>query len=163
MAVSISSSLTGGKIMRMISDADADPLWRKKLFHVGVLAYLTILFAFEISGCSLGKPLPTEALSKAELDLRAATEARADELAPMDLQGAREKLEASKKAMAAKRYDEARRLAEVAQVEAELAAAKAEAELTRRAAEDLRRRIDSLRAESERGSIPALSPTAAKE
>jgi hypothetical protein len=163
MAVSISSSLTGGKIMRMISDADADPMWRKKLFHVGVLAYLTILFAFEISGCSLGKPLPTEALSKAELDLRAATEARADELAPMDLQGAREKLEASKKAMAAKRYDEARRLAEVAQVEAELAAAKAEAELTRRAAEDLRRRIDSLRAESERGSIPALSPTAAKE
>jgi hypothetical protein len=149
--------------MRMISDADADPMWRKKLFHVGVLAYLTILFAFEISGCSLGKPLPTEALSKAELDLRAATEARADELAPMDLQGAREKLEASKKAMAAKRYDEARRLAEVAQVEAELAAAKAEAELTRRAAEDLRRRIDSLRAESERGSIPALSPTAAKE
>jgi Domain of unknown function (DUF4398) len=148
--------------MRTVSDPDADPMRREKLFHVGVLGSLTILFAFELSGCSLGKP-PTETLSKAELDLRAASEARADELAPMDLQAAREKLEASKKAMAAKRYDEARRLAEIAQVEAELAAAKAEAELTRRAAEDLRRRIDSLRAESERGSVPAPSPTAAKE
>jgi multidrug efflux pump subunit AcrA (membrane-fusion protein) len=148
--------------MRTISDPDAVSLRREKLFHVGLLACLIILFAFELSGCSLGKP-PTEALSKAELDLRAATEARADELAPMDLQSAREKFEASKKAMAAKRYDEARRLAEIAQVEAELAAAKAEAELTRRAAEDLRRRIDSLRAESERGSIPRPSPSAAKE
>jgi hypothetical protein len=148
--------------MRTISDPDAVSMRREKLFHPGVLAAVMISFASIIGGCTLGKP-PTEALSKAELDLRAASEARADELAPMDLQGAREKLEASKKAMAAKRYDEARRLAEIAQVEAELAAAKAEAELTRRAAEDLRRRIDSLRAESERGSKPALSPTTAKE
>ena len=135
----------------------------RKRFLGRLIICLIILFVVGNSGYSLGKPPPTEALSKAELDLRAASEARAEELAPMDLQGAREKLEASKKAMAAKRYDEARRLAEIAQVEAELAAAKAEAELTRRAAEDLRRRIDSLRAESERGSTPGPSPTAAKE
>jgi Domain of unknown function (DUF4398) len=134
----------------------------RKRFGGRLIISLIILFVFANSGCSAGKP-PTESLSKAELDLRAASEARADEFAPMDLQSAREKFEASKKAMAAKRYDEARRLAEIAQVEAELAAAKAEAELTRRAAEDLRRRIDSLRAESERGAIPAGSPTAAKE
>jgi hypothetical protein len=146
----------------MSTSLDINRVLMQKPFR-GRLIYLIILFALEISGCSLGKPPPTEALSKAELDLRAASEARADELAPMDLQGAREKLEASKKAMAAKKYDEARRLAEIAQVEAELAAAKAEAELTRRAAEDLRRRIDFLRAESERGSIPGPSPAAAKE
>jgi Domain of unknown function (DUF4398) len=134
----------------------------RKRFRGRLIISLIILFVFGNSGCSAGKP-PTESLSKAELDLRAASEARADEFAPMDLQSAREKFEASKKAMADKRYDEARRLAEIAQVEAELAAAKAEAELTRRAAEDLRRRIDFLRAESERGSIPALSPTATKE
>jgi hypothetical protein len=57
----------------------------------GRLIYLIILFALGTSACSLGKPPPTEALSKAELDLRAASEARADELAPMDLQGARGK------------------------------------------------------------------------
>jgi multidrug efflux pump subunit AcrA (membrane-fusion protein) len=146
----------------MSTTLDINRLMTQKPFR-GRLIYLVILFAFESSGCSLGKPPPTEALSRAELDLRAASEARADELAPMDLQGAREKFEASKKAMAAKNYDTARRLAEIAQVEAELAAAKAEAEITRRAAEDLRRRIDSLRAESERGSIPGPSPTAAKE
>jgi Domain of unknown function (DUF4398) len=146
----------------MSTTLDINRVMMQKPFR-GRLIYFIILFAFETSGCSLGKPPPTEALSKAELDLRAASEARADEFAPMDLQSAREKFEASKKAMAAKRYDEARRLAEIAQVEAELAAAKAEAELTRRAAEDLRRRIDSLRAESERGSIPGPSPTAAKE
>jgi Domain of unknown function (DUF4398) len=146
----------------MSTSLDINRVLMQKPFR-GRLIYLIILFALEISGCSLGKPPPTEALSKAELDLRAASEARADEFAPMDLQSAREKFEASKKAMAAKRYDEARRLAEIAQVEAELAAAKAEAELTRRAAEDLRRRIDSLRAESERGSIPGPSPAAAKE
>jgi hypothetical protein len=134
----------------------------RKRFRRRLIISLIILFVFGNSGCSAGKP-PTESLSKAELDLRAASEARADEFAPMDLQSAREKFEASKKALAAKNYDEARRLAEIAQVEAELAAAKAEAELTRRAAEDLRRRIDSLRAESERGSIPGPSPTAAKE
>jgi Domain of unknown function (DUF4398) len=134
----------------------------RKRFRGRLIISLIILFVFGNSGCSAGKP-PTESLSKAELDLRAASEARADEFAPMDLQSAREKFEASRKAMAAKNYDQARRLAEIAQVEAELAAAKAEAELTRRAAEDLRRRIDFLRAESERGSIPGPSPAAAKE
>jgi hypothetical protein len=134
----------------------------RKRFRGRLIISLIILFVFGNSGCSAGKP-PTESLSKAELDLRAASEARADEFAPMDLQSAREKFEASRKAMAAKNYDQARRLAEIAQVEAELAAAKAEAELTRRAAEDLRRRIDSLRSESERGSIPGPSPAAAKE
>jgi Domain of unknown function (DUF4398) len=134
----------------------------RKRFRGRLIISLIILFVLGNSGCSAGKP-PTESLSKAELDLRAASEARADEFAPMDLQSAREKFEASRKAMAAKNYDQARRLAEIAQVEAELAAAKAEAELTRRAAEDLRRRIDSLRGESERGSIPGPSPAAAKE
>jgi hypothetical protein len=102
-------------------------------------------------------------LSQAELDVRAASEARADELAPMDLQSAREKLEASKRAMAAKKYDDARRLAETAQVEAELAAAKAEAEITRRTADDLRRRLDPFRSESERATGLPSSPVSTKE
>ena len=145
--------------MRAISDPNRDLTRRqKKSFRVGILPSLLILFVFENIGCSSAQP-PTGILSQAELDVRAASEARADELAPMDLQSAREKLEASKKAMAAKKYDDARRLAETAQVEAELATAKAEAEITRRTADDLRRRLDPLRSESERGAGLQSSPS----
>src|SRR5207237_429119 len=100
--------------------------WRKS--RTWIIACLIILCALEISGCSMmGKP-PTEALANAELGLRAASEARAAEFAPMDLQSAREKLEGSKQAIAAKRYEDARRLAESGQVEAELAEVQAETE-----------------------------------
>ena len=112
---------------------------------------MMILSALPVTGCTMAKA-PTEALSRAELNLRTATEARADELAPMDLQRAREKLDGSKKAIAAGQYEEARRLAEIAQVEAELAEAKAEAEITRRAADALRQSVDALRQEIERSA-----------
>jgi hypothetical protein len=78
-----------------------------------------------------------------------AAEARADELAPMDLQRAKEKLEQARAAMAAGRNIEARRLAEAADVEAELAEANAEAEIMRLAADYIRRRGDVLRQELE--------------
>ena len=144
--------------MRAISNPNHDLTRRQQKFpRVWIIPFLLSLFAFENIGCSSAKP-PTGILSQAELDVRAASEARADELAPMDLQSAREKLEASKKAMAAKKYDDARRLAETAQVEAELATAKAEAEITRRTADDLRRRLDPLRPESERGAGLQPSP-----
>ena len=107
-------------------------------------------------GCSI-LPLNSErtamptvgAFSKAELSFRTAAEARADELAPMDLQRAKEKLDQARIAMAAGRDTEARRLAEAADVEAELAQAKAEAEITRLAADQLRLRGDALRQEME--------------
>ena len=102
-----------------------------------------------------------EAFSKAELSLRTAAEARADELAPMDLQRAKEKLELARKAMAVGRNNDARRLAEAADVEAELAQARAEAEITRLAADQLRLRGDALRQELEgaarRGSATETS------
>src|SRR5439155_23979827 len=114
--------------------------WRKS--RTWVIACLIILCALEISGCSMmGKP-PTEALANAELRLRAASEARAAEFAPMDLQSAREKLEGSKQAIAVKRYEDARRLAEIAQGEAERAEVKVETEIMRRSAEELQQSMD---------------------
>ena len=112
--------------------------------------------AFLSFGCSI-LPLTSErtampavgAFSKAELRLRTAAEARADELAPMDLQRAKEKLENARRAMAAGKNTEARRLAEAAEIEAELAEAKAEAEIMRVAADQLRLRGDALRQEME--------------
>jgi hypothetical protein len=120
------------------------------------LSYVIFSAAFLFFGCSI-LPLNSErtakptvgAFSKAELSLRTAAEARADELAPMDLQRAKEKLEHARKAMAAGRDTEARRLAEAADVEAELAEAKAEAEIMRLAADYIRRRGDVLRQELE--------------
>jgi len=104
----------------------------------------------------MSKP-PTDTLAKAELGVSAARDARADELSPMDLKIAREKLEKAKQAMAAKRYDDARRLAESAQVDAELAEAKSEAEIVRRAADDVQRRADALPTEAERESRKPLT------
>jgi Domain of unknown function (DUF4398) len=90
-------------------------------------------------GCALIAEPPTETLAKAELGLRSATEAKAGDFAPLDLQSAREKIDQSKRAMASERYEDARRLAERAQVEAELAEARAEAEIMRHAVEELRK------------------------
>jgi hypothetical protein len=100
---------------------------------IAVTAF-TALFFF--CGCSMAKP-PTAVLSDADLEIRAADEANADELAPVDLKNARDKLARAKQAMAAGRYDEARRLAESAQVDAELAEAKADARFMRRAADQI--------------------------
>jgi multidrug efflux pump subunit AcrA (membrane-fusion protein) len=133
----------------------------KSAFPPWVIAFLIIL-VLGTGACSTAKP-PTETLSRAELGLRAASEARAAELAPMDLQSAREKLEGSKQAIAAQRYEDARRLAESAQVEAELAEAKAEAEIMRQAAEELRKRIDVLRMETELGSKKSSVAASDKE
>jgi multidrug efflux pump subunit AcrA (membrane-fusion protein) len=121
-----------------------------------IVTCLILSATSQIFGCSIlslnsrRTETPTvEVFSKAELSLRMAAEARADELAPMDLQRAKEKLEQARRAMAAGRHNEARRLAEVADVEAELAQARAEAEITRLAADHLRLRGDALRQEME--------------
>ncbi len=135
--------------MRKIFDPKRSGMRRPALARAATAACLFLMVAFLAGGCATAKP-PTDILARAEVQLRTAAEARADELAPMDLQRAREKLESSKKAMAAGRYDEARRLAETAEVEAELAEAKADAEITYQAADRLRRTIDALRQEMER-------------
>ena len=115
---------------------------------------ICLMFSVTFLGCSTILPsksertaaMPTlEAFSKAELSIRTAAEARADELAPMDLHRAKEKLGQARQAMAAGRNTEARRLTEVAEVEAELAQARAEAEIIRFAADQLRARGDALR------------------
>jgi hypothetical protein len=126
--------------MSRIFDANRGPLGHPKpLIRAWAIASLILLSAFN-SGCAgfMAEP-PAETLAKAELGLRSATEAKAGDFAPLDLQSAREKIDQSKRAMASERYEEARRLAERAQVEAELAEARAEAEIMRHAVEELRK------------------------
>lgn len=142
--------------MGKIFDPKGSGMRRPPLARAATSTCLLSVFVFLAGGCATAKP-PTDILARAEIQLRMAAEARADELAPMDLQRARERLESSKKAMAAGRYDEARRFAETAEVEAELAEAKADAEITWQAADRLRRTIDALRQEMERSPTRTTS------
>jgi uncharacterized protein DUF4398 len=103
---------------------------------------------------------PTSRLSQAELSVRAAEEAKAADLAPLDLQSAREKLTRARQALSANKYEDARRLAESAQVDAQLAEAKADAAIMRRAADQILRRADAppSRAELESRKPLAVRP-----
>jgi len=129
----------------------------KHLFYSAAFAAL-IIFA----GCSMTKP-PTDSLARAESGARAADEAKAEELAPVDYKNARDKLAKAKAAMAAERYDEARRLAESAQVDAELALAKAETEVLRRAADQVWKKSEVPPTQAELESRKPISQSAEKE
>lgn len=148
--------------MGTIFDVKRNLMWRSGALEPlpRIIGFIIVCW-FPFIGCTMTKP-PTESISAAELSLRAAAEARADEFAPMDLQKARESLEASKKALAGGKYDEARRFAERAQVEAELAEAKSDAEITRVAADRLRQRTVALRQEIE-GRLTRGSTATPKE
>ena len=120
--------------------------------HMARLSLCVAAWLIAVSGCSVIKKPPAETLANAESSMRSAREARADELAPGDWRSAREKLERAKRAMADRNYDQARRLAESAQVEAELAEAKAEAAVVSRAVEVSRPKGDSPPTDAERES-----------
>jgi hypothetical protein len=115
-----------------------------------------VLAIITLTGCSTARA-PTDALTRADLRIRLAREAGADEASSLDLRRAAEKIEKARGAMSAGRQDEARRLAESAQVDAELAEVKAEAEVLRRAADHLRRRVDAEQSDAERESRKPLS------
>jgi len=113
-------------------------------------------------GCSTTRP-PTNMVANAEFHVRAAHEAGAEEYAPISFRSATEKLEKSKRAMEDKRYEDARRLAESAQVDAELAEAQSEARIMRRAADRLAGRDDPSPAEPERDARQPLNRKTSKE
>jgi uncharacterized protein DUF4398 len=127
-------------------------------YRLAIAAFIMVFLA----GCSMAKP-PTDTVARAELSARAADEAKAEQLAPVDYKNAREKLAKAKLAIAAERYDEARRLAESAQVDAELAEAKAEAEIVRRAADQLWKKSEVPATQAEIESRKPITQKAEKE
>lgn len=115
-------------------------------------------------GCSASEPAPINRITQADLAIRAAVDAKAADLAPIELQSARDKLAQARKMMAAENYTEARRLAASAQVDAELAEAKAETTVMRRAADQILRGAYKPPTEAERESRkPLTSEPAAKD
>ena len=105
-----------------------------------------------LGGCSTAQP-PTAIVSQAELAVQHAGQSKASEYASRELTLARQKFDSAKHAMNAKRYEEARQLAEQALVDAQLAEIKAEAESVKQTAQELRKAIESVRTEAERAAF----------
>lgn len=102
------------------------------------------------AGCATQGPIPTEQLTKARALVEQADKADAQRYAPADLQRAHDELSNAEKAVNDRKYDDARRYAEDAQVDADLASARASSGEAQHAAHEVSRSIDSLRQESER-------------
>jgi hypothetical protein len=102
------------------------------------------------AGCATQGPIPTQQLTTARTLVEQADKADAQRYAPADLQRAHDELSSAEKAVNDRKYDDARRYAENAQVDADLASARASSGEAQRAAREVDRSIDTLKQESER-------------
>ncbi len=100
-----------------------------------------------LGACAGGAPAPTEQVTLSSSIIRDAESAGAVEHAPVELNLAREKLERARLLMQAGNNEEARRLAEQAEMDARLAEVKARTETTQRAVEAVDTGIETLRRE----------------
>ena len=113
---------------------------------LAMVAVVVALALVTLSGCASTGDMPREQLaeSRAAVD-RATGPAGAD--APVEVSQARDKLERANAAVARKDYDDARRLAEQAEVDANLAEAKSHSVRANRALVEVREGIRQLRDE----------------
>ncbi|TVS11685.1 MAG: DUF4398 domain-containing protein [Wenzhouxiangella sp.] len=99
-----------------------------------------------LTACATTPPDP-RLLDNAELALRQAEQAGAEEYAPLELRFARERLEAARAEMDNARAKQARHLADEAEIEAQLALARTRAARTRAELAQRQRDLESLRAD----------------
>ncbi len=117
-----------------------------------IVLTVTALLAAAASGCATQGPQPTEQITRARAVVEQADKGGAQRYAAADLQRAHDELADADKANSAKRYDDARRYAEAAEVDADVANARSNAGEAERAAHELRQSTDSLQSESQRNS-----------
>ncbi|MHB1085544.1 MAG: DUF4398 domain-containing protein [Thiobacillus sp.] len=122
------------------------PLKSNRMMHrIGLSMAASILMA----GCASNQaPIEQMAVSKAAVNN--AMSAGSNEFAPIQLKSATDKLDAAEKAMADKKYDLAKQLAEQAEVDAKLAGSMARSAKAQKAADALQEDIRVLRHEIER-------------
>jgi multidrug efflux pump subunit AcrA (membrane-fusion protein) len=120
---------------------------KKAILKQGMGATFALGATLAVSGCA-GTPPHVDDISTAEMALNRALEAEAEEHSPLALRVAREKLDRAKQAMNDTEYEQARRLAEQAQVEAQLAEAQARSQVARQQAQEVQTTIDTLRQEA---------------
>lgn len=107
-------------------------------------------------GCASGKP-PEAEIARSNAAINDAVSAGANDLAPMELKAAQDKLGIVQKAMADKDFDRARMFAEQAEADAKLAETKARSAKAQKAAAAVQDDIRVLREEMNRAQTPATS------
>ena len=105
--------------------------------------------ALLISACASAPP-PTDQVAVSTAAVSRASSEGAGEAAPAEIRTARDKLDRAKLAMASKDYDQARSLAQEAQVDAQLAESKAHSAKARKASDEVQESIRVLREEMDR-------------
>lgn len=110
-----------------------------------------LVAAILMAGCA-STPAPVEQMAISRAAVSNANNTENNELAPLQLKSAKEKMEAAERAMVAKDYVHARQLAEEAQVDAQLAAAMARSAKAKKAADALQEDSSVLRQEIDRQS-----------
>jgi hypothetical protein len=109
------------------------------------------LAAVVMAGCA-SVPKPTEQIAVSNSAITNADRAGGTEYAPVEMTAARDKMYRANQAMVKENYEDARRLAEEAQVDARLAEKKAESAKARNAAVAMSDQIRVLREEINRKS-----------
>lgn len=125
---------------------------RKSYFGMTLTSLPALLTGASIflTGCASSPPAPTEQMAVSTAAVAQAVSAGAPELAPTEMRTAREKLDRANVAMGAKDYEQARLLAEQAQVDAQLAVTKARSSKAQKAAAALQEDSRVLREEINR-------------
>jgi hypothetical protein len=115
------------------------------------LQRLALAFAATLlmAGCA-SAPAPTAQMAVAKAEVNNAMRAGGNEYAPVQLRTAMDELNGAEKAMAAEHYEQARSLAERAEVDAKLAAATATSAKAQKAAETVKADVQILRNELDR-------------
>lgn len=120
-----------------------------KLHPMMRMAGALVCSAIFLSGCE-SIPAPTEQLATSKAAVDNALSAGGNELAPLQLKSAVDKMEAAERAMGDKNYVLARQFAEEAQIDAKLAEAMARTNKAQKAAEALQESSRVLRQEIDR-------------
>lgn len=126
---------------------------------IRLLLVATCMSGVVLAGCS-SQPIPNERLAVGRSSIESAQSAGAAELAPVELNRAREKLAKATEAAQKKEYLLARRMADEADVDAQVARTKANAQRSVRAADEITASLRTLREQLNRYTDSGLMPTA---
>lgn len=119
--------------------------------HAPAVGLPALLFAAAVTlAACASTPAPTEQMAVSGAAVNRAVSAGGAELAPVEMQSARQKLDAAKLAMSAEDYPKAGMLAQEAQVDAQLAEVRARSTTARKAASELQESVRVLREEISR-------------
>jgi len=128
----------------------------KKFYHLKSYQMMhrigvTVAVAIFMTGCA-STPAPIEQMAISRAAVSNASSAGGNEFAPLQMKSAMEKMAGAEQAITDKKYDQARQLAEQAQVDAQLAEAMARSAKAQKAADELQEASRVLREELDRKS-----------